>query len=147
VVPGRVIKAVKGKSALTRAFNYQLMKLTFEIEVAETDYVEVLKSVAFHPNMLVEEGDMQSPISGRAYTDRQYKRIIADFIELMAVQSIPNTEFLLMEYPVVDEAFIYVMEAIITKCYTGTQTTHALLSWLAETFSLTVEKHGKCYKF
>ena len=29
VVPGRVIKAVKGKNALIRAFNYQLMKLTF----------------------------------------------------------------------------------------------------------------------
>ena len=29
VVPGRVIKSVKGKNALIRAFNYQLMKLTF----------------------------------------------------------------------------------------------------------------------
>ena len=29
LVPGRVIKMVKGKNALVRAFNYQLMKLTF----------------------------------------------------------------------------------------------------------------------
>lgn len=29
VAPGRVIKVAKGKSSLTRAFNYQLMKLTF----------------------------------------------------------------------------------------------------------------------
>ena len=52
-----------------------------------------------------------------------------------------------MEYPVVDEAFTYVVETIITKCYPGAETTTALLNWLAETFALTVERHGKCYKF
>jgi hypothetical protein len=90
MAPGRVIKAVKGKSALTRSFNYQLMKLTFEIEINEVDYVEVLKSVVFHPGLLKEDDEMQSPISGRGCTDRQYKRIIADFIELMGTQAIPN---------------------------------------------------------
>lgn len=50
-----------------------------------------MKAVVFDPNLLVEEGDMTSPISGRTHTDRQYKRIIADFMELMAVQSIPNS--------------------------------------------------------
>lgn len=82
-----------------------------------------MKSVIFHPTLLVEEGEM-SPISGRSHTDKQYKRIIADFMELMAMQSIPNTEFLLMEYPVVDEAYTYVLETIISKCYSGSMTTH-----------------------
>jgi len=31
LAPGRIIKIVKGKSALLKAFYYQLMKLTFEI--------------------------------------------------------------------------------------------------------------------
>jgi len=53
LMPGRVIKSVKGKLALIRAFNYQLMKLTFEIEVNDIDYVDVLKAVVFHPNLLV----------------------------------------------------------------------------------------------
>lgn len=87
---GRVIKVARGNSALTRAFNYQLMKLTFEIEINEVDYIEVLKSLIFHPGLLQESDEMQSPISGRGCTDRQYKRIIADFIELMGTQTIPN---------------------------------------------------------
>jgi len=52
-----------------------------------------------------------------------------------------------MEYPVVDEAFSYVIETLISKCYTGEFVTNTLLNWLGETFSLTVERHGKCYKF
>ncbi len=100
---GRVIKVVKGKSALLRAFIYQLMKLTFEIEADNrVNYVEVLKGIIFHPTFLQEDGEMLSPISGRGCNDKQYKRIIADFIELMENQSIPNFELTLMEYPIVD---------------------------------------------
>lgn len=73
---------------------------------------------------------MQSPISGRGCTDRQYKRIIADFIELMGAQAIPNFEFTLMEYPIVDEALTYAMEGIISRCYSEEISTTALLNWL-----------------
>jgi hypothetical protein len=52
-----------------------------------------------------------------------------------------------MEYPVVDEAFSYALETLIAKCYTGGSSTNSLLDWLGETFSLTIERHGKCYKF
>lgn len=117
--PGRVIKLVRGKSALLRAFYYQLMKLTFEIEVNEIDYVEVFKSVVFHPSLLLEDADMQSPSSGRTYTDKQYKRILAEFVELMAQQSIPNFEFTVMEYPIIDEALTKTFEALVARCYRG----------------------------
>jgi hypothetical protein len=88
--PGRVIKMVRGRSALIRAFCYQLLKLSFEIEVLDIDYVDIFKSVVFMPALLLEDNDMQSPSSGRTHTDRQYKRILADFVQLMAQQSIPN---------------------------------------------------------
>lgn len=87
---GRVIKVVKGKTAVIRAFCYQLMKLIFEIEVPEMNYVEIFKNVVYHPELLLEDADVQSPTSGRSYTDRQYKRFIAEFIEIMGQQSIPN---------------------------------------------------------
>jgi hypothetical protein len=113
---GRVIKVVRGRSALIRAFCYQLMKLTFEIEVADFDYVEVFKRIVFMPSLLLDD-DMQSPSSGRAYTDRQYKRILADFVELMGYQSIPNFELTVMEYPIVEEALTRTLEALIANCY------------------------------
>jgi hypothetical protein len=99
---GRVIKVVRGKSALIRAFCYQLMKLTFEFEVPDIDYVKIFKDIVFHPALLVEDSEMQSPSSGRTYTDRQYKRFLGEFIELMAQQSIPNFELTIMEYPIVE---------------------------------------------
>ena len=42
----------------------------------------------------------------------------------MSSQSIPNADFMLMEYPVVDEAFVYVIEMIIKKCYIGSSSTN-----------------------
>jgi hypothetical protein len=45
---------------------------------------------------------MQSPSSGRTYTDRQYKRIIADFVVMVTHQNIPNFEMTIMEYPIVE---------------------------------------------
>lgn len=99
---GRVIKVVRGRSALIRAFCYQLMKLTFEIEVLGVDYVEIFKSVVFLPALILDDTDVQSPSSGQAHTDRQYKRLLADFVELMGQQSIPNFELTIMEYPVVE---------------------------------------------
>lgn len=68
---------------------------------------------------MVEDSDVQSPSSGRTYTDRQYKRVLAEFIELMLQQSIPNFELTLMEYPIVEEALIRIMEGLIEKCYEG----------------------------
>lgn len=60
---------------------------------------------------------MQSPSSGRTYTDRQYKRIIADFIEIMIHQSIPNFEMTIMEYPIVEEAMVKTIESIVVQCF------------------------------
>lgn len=54
VSPGRVIKHIRGKSALLKAFYYQFMKLAFEIEVLDRDYIEIFKSIIFHPNIRVE---------------------------------------------------------------------------------------------
>jgi hypothetical protein len=93
------------------------MKLTFEIDIPDVDYVEIFKNVIFHPALLLEDTDMQSPSSGRSYTDRQYKRIIADFIEVMIHQSIPNFELTLMEYPIVEEALVRSIENLISKCF------------------------------
>jgi hypothetical protein len=74
--------------------------------VEQTDYVELFKSVIFHPALLLEDHDMQSPRSGRTYTDKQYKRILVDFIELIDRSTIPNFEFTVMEYPIIDEALL-----------------------------------------
>jgi hypothetical protein len=144
-----VIKVVRGRSALIRAFCYQLMKLTFEIEVLGVDYVEIFKSVVFLPALLLEDADVQSPSSGRAHTDRQYKRLLADFVELMGQQSIPNFELTVMEYPVVEEALTRTVEALVSRCYDGPlpAPSDKLLEWLSEQFATTVERHGRCYHF
>lgn len=92
----------------------------------------MLKSVIFHPGLLQEDDEMQSPISGRGCTDRQYKRIIADFVELMCNQAIPNFEFTLMEYPIVDEALTYAVEALTSRCYSGEKdSSYSILNWLS----------------
>ena len=36
-----------------------------------------------------------------------------------------------MEYPVVDEAFSYVIDTLISKFYTGPTNTTSLLEWLS----------------
>ena len=125
------------------------MKLTFEIDIPDVDYVEIFKNVIFHPALLLEDTDMQSPSSGRSYTDRQYKRIIADFIEVMIHQSIPNFELTLMEYPIVEEALVRSIENLISKCFPDDPhlPSEEMLEWLSKTFLVGIEKHGRCYKF
>ena len=97
VNPVRVIKVVRGHSALLRGFIYQLMKLTFEIEIVDIDYAEVFKKVVFHPELIEEQKLKQSGAStDRKQSDMQYKRILVDFIDMISQQSIPNYEFTLM---------------------------------------------------
>ncbi len=80
------------------------MKLTFELEVPEKDYVEILKSAIFDPVLLQNNSDYShtSPISGKKHSDIQYKKFLAEFIEILVNQSPPNFEMTLNEFPIID---------------------------------------------
>jgi hypothetical protein len=55
------------------------MKLAFEIEIEDRDYIEVLRNVIFSPEFMLEENP-SSPSSGKNYSDLQYKKIVAEFM-------------------------------------------------------------------
>jgi hypothetical protein len=48
------------------------------------------------------EETSSSPSSGKNYSDLQYKKIVAEFMEIMLHQTIPNFELSILNYPIVD---------------------------------------------
>jgi hypothetical protein len=58
---------------------------------------------------------MSPPSSGKNYTDLQYKKFIAEFIEIMIYESIPNFELMIMKYPIVDEAMLRVLGGLVGR--------------------------------
>lgn len=84
-----------------KGFYYQLMKLAFEIEIEDRDYIEVMRNVIFSPEFMLEENP-SSPSSGKNYSDLQYKKIVAEFMSILMHQSIPNFELTILSYPIVD---------------------------------------------
>ena len=48
-----------------------------------------MKCIIFSPELMLEDNP-SSPSSGKNYSDLQYKKIVAEFMELLMNQSIPN---------------------------------------------------------
>ena len=55
------------------------------------------------------EENPSSPSSGKNYSDLQYKKIVAEFMEVLMRQSIPNFELTILSYPIVDEALVKIL--------------------------------------
>lgn len=84
------------------------MKLAFEIEVEDKDYVEIVKQIIFSPEFILEDTP-SSPSSGKNFTDLQYKKIVAEFMEILLHQTIPNFELTILNYPIFDEAMLRIL--------------------------------------
>lgn len=147
------MKVLRGSEGVLRGFYYQLLKLGFEIESQRVDFSSMIKNVIFDRNLIEQSG---APVSGKKFNILQYCRIIIEFMHHLESQVIPNCDLSISQFPIIDEAFITVLELIIDRQHTSGHTTpknsntftvNELLAELSGLFSISYEIYENCFSF
>lgn len=60
-----------------------------------------MKEIIFSPELILEDNSSVNN-SGKNFTDLQYKKIVAEFMEILLHQTIPNFDLTILNYPIFD---------------------------------------------